>query len=146
MSPDSQCYAPGQLTSDPSWFSKANFSKTKRLRHTESSPCPFLLNVALVSLFFPSNLWEELKRSLPQNKRLYTFVLWLTPFRRKKNSNLTCLFYLTCLTTRLPNRKEIMAVIETSLEILFPSTSHIISLNEVVIYLLNISLKILICQ
>lgn len=113
------------------------FQQNKMLRHTVSSSCLFLLNIALVSLFFPSNLCWEPKRYLPQ---LYTFVLWLTPFRRKKNNNSTCLFYLSCLTTGLSNHKEIMAVMETSLEI-FHSTSHIIPLNKVVIYLLNIHLK-----
>lgn len=70
------------------------------------------------------------------NKQLDAFVLKLTPFRGKKNNNFTCLFYLSCLTTRLSNHKEIVGVIETSLRI-FHSVSHIISFNKVAIHLIN---------
>lgn len=63
---------------------KGNFSKIKRWRHTGSSPGLLLLKITLVSLLFPSNPWEEQKRSLPRAKQLSAFVLWLVPFRRKK--------------------------------------------------------------
>lgn len=60
------------------------FQQNKKVKATESSPCLFLLGTVFVSLFFLGNLCGKLKRSLPQNKQLCTFVLWLTPFRRKK--------------------------------------------------------------
>lgn len=57
-----------------------------------------------------------------------------------KNNNFTCLFPLSCLTTRLSNHKEIVGVIETSLRI-FQTMSHTISFSKVAIHLINSQLK-----
>lgn len=106
------------------------FQQNKMLRHILPLPIKYSFSIS----FLP-------QQSMLRTEEIFTTALYLCfvadTFQKKKNNNLTCLFYLSCLTTRLSNHKEIMAVMETSLET-FHSSSHIISLNKVVIYLLNI--------